>query len=152
MLNRHDAHPFAKRGTLQLGYRNQFAKDKVEEFDVRTQGIHQNVGSLSGGNAQKVIIARELSKDLKLFVAAQPTRGVDVGSIEFINKRIIETRDAGIPVIVVSTELDEAVALGDRIMVMYRGAIVGIVPPDTPRNVLGMMMAGIKPAMEATNV
>ena len=145
MLNRANAAPFVKAGSLQLGHRDKFATDKVKEYDVRTQGIHQKVGSLSGGNAQKVIIARELSKVLKLFVASQPTRGVDVGSIEFIHKRIIETRDAGIPVVVVSTELDEAVALADRIMVMYRGAIVGIVPPDTPRDVLGMMMAGIKP-------
>jgi len=149
MLNRANAQPFVKGGSLQLGHRNQFATEKIKEYDVRTQGIHQKVGSLSGGNAQKVIIARELSKKLKLFVASQPTRGVDVGSIEFIHKRIIETRDSGIPVVVVSTELDEAVALADRIMVMYRGAVVGIVPPDTPRDVLGMMMAGIKPEVKA---
>ena len=149
MLNRANAKPFVKGGSLQLGYRDQFAKDKIAEYDVRTQGIHQNVGSLSGGNAQKVIIARELSKPLRLFVAAQPTRGVDVGSIEFIHKRIIETRDSGIPVVVISTELDEAVALADRIMVMYRGGIVGIVPPDTPRDVLGLMMAGIPPQAAA---
>ncbi len=83
-----------------------------------------------------------MSRELRLFVAAQPTRGVDVGSIEFIHKRIIETRDAGIPVIVVSTELDEVAALADRIAVMYRGTIVGIVPGDTPRETLGLMMAG----------
>ena len=152
MLNRANAHPFVKGGSLQLGYRDQFAKDKIKEFDVRTQGIHQNVGSLSGGNAQKVIIARELSKPLRLFVAAQPTRGVDVGSIEFIHKRIIETRDAGIPVVVISTELDEATALADRIMVMYRGGIVGIVPAGTPRDVLGLMMAGIPPEQAVTAV
>jgi ABC-type glutathione transport system ATPase component len=91
------------------------------------------------------VLARELSRDLSLFVAAQPTRGVDVGSIEFIHKRIVETRDSGIPVIVVSTELDEVSALADRIMVMYRGRIVGIVPGDTPRDVLGLMMAGRTP-------
>lgn len=83
-----------------------------------------------------------MSRDLRLLVAAQPTRGVDVGSIEFIHKRIIETRDAGVPVIVVSTELDEVAALADRIAVMYRGTIVGIVPGDTPRETLGLMMAG----------
>ena len=82
---------------------------------------------MSGENQQKVVIAREMSRDLRLLVAAQPTRGVDVGSIEFIHKRIIETRDAGIPVIVVSTELDEVAALADRIAVMYRGTIVGSV-------------------------
>ncbi len=91
------------------------------EFDVRGPGIDAPVGTLSGGNQQKVVLARELSRELSLLVAAQPTRGVDVGSIEFIHKRIVETRDAGIPVIVVSTELDEVTALADRIIVMYRG-------------------------------
>ena len=112
-------------------------------FRSRTQGISEPVARLSGGNQQKVVLARELSKDLRLLVAAQPTRGVDVGSVEFIHKRIVETRDAGVPVIVVSTELDEASGLGDRILVMYRGRIVGIVPSTTPRDVLGLMMAGI---------
>ena len=93
-------------------------------------------------------MARELSRELSLLVAAQPTRGVDVGSIEFIHKRVVQTRDAGIPVVVVSTELDEVVALADRIMVMYRGRIVGIVPGDTPREVLGLMMAGETPSTE----
>jgi simple sugar transport system ATP-binding protein len=145
MLNRSKEAPFARFGALQLGFLRRFAKEKIEEYDVRTEGPNQKVGRLSGGNAQKVIIAREMSKDLNLLVAAQPTRGVDVGSIEFIHKRIIEERDAGIPVIVVSTELDEVVGLADRIMVMYRGAAVGIVPADTPRDILGLMMAGISP-------
>ena len=110
---------------------------------VKSAGIEADAFSLSGGNQQKVVLARELSKELNLLVASQPTRGVDVGSIEFIHKRIVETRDRGVPVVVISTELDEASALGDRIMVMYRGRIVGIVPADTPRDVLGLMMAGI---------
>ncbi|GAA4718499.1 simple sugar transport system ATP-binding protein [Promicromonospora umidemergens] len=145
MLDRSDGPPFVRRGALQRSFRDQFAREKVAEFDVRTQGITTPVGRLSGGNQQKVVLARELSRDLRLFVAAQPTRGVDVGSIEFIHKRVVATRDAGVPVVVVSTELDEAVALADRIMVMYRGKVVGIVPADTPRNVLGLMMAGISP-------
>ena len=145
MLDRSDGPPFVRRGALQRGFRDRFAHEKIAEFDVRTQGITTPVGRLSGGNQQKVVLARELSRDLRLFVAAQPTRGVDVGSIEFIHKRIIATRDAGVPVVVVSTELDEAVALADRIMVMYRGKVVGIVPADTPRDVLGLMMAGISP-------
>jgi ABC-type uncharacterized transport system ATPase subunit len=128
MLDRSDTTPFVKGGTLQLKY------------------ITTHVGRLSGGNQQKVVLARELSRDLRLFVAAQPTRGLDVGSIEFVHTRIVETRDAGIPVIVVSTELDEVVALADRIAVMYRGTIVGIVPGDTPREILGLMMAGEMPA------
>ncbi|MGV8896818.1 MAG: ABC transporter ATP-binding protein [Rhodoglobus sp.] len=145
MLDRSNKEPFVKRGTLQLGFLDEFAREKVKEFDIRAQGITTHVGRLSGGNQQKVVLARELSRDLRLFVAAQPTRGLDVGSIEFVHTRIVETRDAGIPVLVVSTELDEVVALADRIAVMYRGSIVGIVPGDTPREVLGLMMAGEAP-------
>ncbi|MFF1878121.1 ABC transporter ATP-binding protein [Leifsonia sp. NPDC058230] len=145
MLDRSAGAPFVKGGNLQLGYLNEFAEEKVREFDVRTQSIETKVGRLSGGNAQKVVLARELSRELRLFVAAQPTRGLDVGSIEFVHKRIVETRDAGIPVIVVSTELDEVAALADRIAVMYRGGIVGIVPGNTSRDVLGLMMAGESP-------
>lgn len=146
MLDRSNGEPFVKGGNLQLGYRTQFAEEKITEFDVRAQGVDTKVGKLSGGNAQKVVLARELSRDLSLFVAAQPTRGLDVGSIEFVHKRIVATRDAGIPVIVVSTELDEVAALADRIAVMYRGGIVGIVPGNTSRAVLGLMMAGELPA------
>ncbi|HEY2555964.1 MAG TPA: ABC transporter ATP-binding protein [Diaminobutyricibacter sp.] len=146
MLDRSTSEPFVKGGTLQLGYRAEFAEQKVQEFDVRAQGIDTKVGRLSGGNQQKVVLARELSRDLRLFVAAQPTRGLDVGSIEFVHKRIVATRDAGLPVVVVSTELDEVAALADRIAVMYRGGIVGIVPGNTSRDVLGLMMAGEHPA------
>ncbi|WP_382307580.1 ABC transporter ATP-binding protein [Herbiconiux sp. UC225_62] len=146
MLDRSNGKPFVKGGGLQLGYLNTFAEEKSKEFDVRSQGIQTEVGRLSGGNQQKVVLARELSRGLRLFVAAQPTRGIDVGSIEFVHKRIVATRDEGIPVVVVSTELDEVVALADRIAVMYRGGIVGIVPGDTPRDILGLMMAGEVPA------
>jgi ABC-type uncharacterized transport system ATPase subunit len=148
MLDRANGAPFVKAGTVQRGELDEFARAKFAEFDVRAPSIETPVGRLSGGNQQKVVLARELSRDLTLFVAAQPTRGVDVGSIEFIHKRIVETRDAGIPVIVVSTELDEVSALADRIMVMYRGRIVGIVPGDTQRDVLGLMMAGDTPKGE----
>jgi len=146
MLDRSHQEPFVRWGTLQLNTLNTFAEEKVKEFDVRSQGIGTLAGRLSGGNQQKVVLARELSRELKLFVAAQPTRGLDVGSIEFVHTRIIAARDAGVPVIVVSTELDEVVALADRIAVMYRGTIIGIVPGDTPRDVLGLMMAGENPS------
>jgi simple sugar transport system ATP-binding protein len=142
MLDRSDGPPFVKGGTVQTADLNAFAERQLAEFDIRAQGITTRVGRLSGGNQQKVVLARELSRDLRLFVAAQPTRGLDVGSIEFVHERIVATRDAGIPVIVISTELDEVVALADRIAVMYRGRIVGIVPADTPRDVLGLLMAG----------
>ena len=146
MLDRANGEPFVKFGALQLEYLAEFAEAKVSEFDIRAQGTGTHVGRLSGGNQQKVVLARELSRELRLLVAAQPTRGLDVGSVEFVHTRIIAARDAGVPVIVVSTELDEVAALADRIAVMYRGSIVGIVPGDTPRDVLGLMMAGEIPA------
>ncbi|MDT3344728.1 ABC transporter ATP-binding protein [Microbacterium aquilitoris] len=142
ILDRTTDPAFSRAGTIRRAELDVFARARIEEYDIRTRGPETPAGTLSGGNQQKVVIAREMSRDLKLFVAAQPTRGVDVGSIEFIHKRIVETRDAGIPVIVVSTELDEVTALADRIAVMYRGRVVGIVPGDTPRETLGLMMAG----------
>jgi general nucleoside transport system ATP-binding protein len=145
MLDRADHAEFVRAGTIRSAERDAFADEKIAEFDIRTPSRTTAAGRLSGGNQQKIVLARELSRELRLFVAAQPTRGIDVGSIEFVHKRIVATRDTGVPVIVVSTELDEVVALADRIAVMYRGAIVGIVPADTPRDVLGLMMAGELP-------
>ncbi|MGN7190890.1 ABC transporter ATP-binding protein [Curtobacterium sp. MCBA15_004] len=145
MLDRADHDEFVRAGTIRAAERDAFADEKIAEFDIRTPSRATAAGRLSGGNQQKIVLARELSRELRLFVAAQPTRGIDVGSIEFVHKRIVATRDTGVPVIVVSTELDEVVALADRIAVMYRGGIVGIVPADTPRDVLGLMMAGELP-------
>ncbi|MDW4573422.1 ABC transporter ATP-binding protein [Microbacterium sp. M3] len=145
ILDRSGDSEFVRGGTVRRAALEEFARARIAEYDIRTQGPDVPAGTLSGGNQQKVVIAREMSRELKLLVAAQPTRGVDVGSIEFIHTRIVETRDAGVPVLVVSTELDEVAALADRIAVMYRGAIVGIVPGDTPRDVLGLMMAGETP-------
>ncbi len=142
VLDRLDGPPFVRHGSLQLGAIEQFAIDRIAEFDIRASGPDHLAGQLSGGNQQKVVIARELSRSLDLLVAAQPTRGVDVGSIEFIHSQIVAARDAGVAVLVVSTELDEVAALADRIMVMYRGRIVGIVPGDTSRDQLGLMMLG----------
>jgi general nucleoside transport system ATP-binding protein len=109
---------------------------------VRTTSILTPVGTLSGGNQQKVIVAREVSRNVSLLLASQPTRGLDVGSIEFVHKQIIEQRDRGAAVVIVSSELDEIYALSDRIAVMYEGKIVGFCPPDTPEEELGLMMAG----------
>ena len=145
ILNRSGLKPFFSLQTLIGKVLKAFAWEKISEFDIRTQGPESHASKLSGGNQQKIVLARELSRELKLFVASQPTRGVDVGSIEFIHKRIVETRDSGVPVIVVSTELDEIAALSDRIAVMYRGQIIGIVPGDTSRATLGLMMAGEVP-------
>jgi simple sugar transport system ATP-binding protein len=116
----------------------------VKEFDIRAQSAKDPASSLSGGNKQKVVLARELSRPVKLVVASQPTRGLDVGSIEFVHERIIAERDAGRAVLLFSTELDEVSALADRIAVMYRGEFIAIVPADTSREELGLLMAGVK--------
>jgi simple sugar transport system ATP-binding protein len=143
MLDRSDRKPFAKGISLQLDFLKKFAQEKLQQFDIRAQGIDSTASQLSGGNQQKVVLARELSRELRLLVASQPTRGLDVGSIEFVHEQIVATRDSGIPVLIVATELDEATQLGDRIAVMYRGKVVGVVPSNTSRSVLGQMMAGI---------
>jgi ABC-type uncharacterized transport system ATPase subunit len=118
----------------------------VNDFDVRTPSIDAAAGTLSGGNQQKVIVAREFSRETKLLIAAQPTRGLDVGSIEYIHGRIIEKRDEGNAVLVVSTELDEIRALSDRIAVMYEGEIVDILPANrVTKDQLGLLMAGARP-------
>ena len=143
MLDRSFAGPFTKGPAIDFAHRDRFADEAIAEFDIRTPHRDVLVGRLSGGNQQKVVLARELGRELKLFVASQPTRGVDVGSIEFIHERIVQIRDSGIPVLIISTELDEVVALADRIAVMYRGAIIDIVPADAPRERLGRLMAGV---------
>ena len=139
--------PFARGVVLQERAINQAAGERVQQFDVRTPGIETPAKSLSGGNQQKVIVAREFSRPIKLLIASQPTRGLDVGSIEYIHGRIIEKRDAGTAVLVVSSELDEILALADRIAVMYRGRIVAIVDADVAtKEYLGLLMAGVDPA------
>jgi simple sugar transport system ATP-binding protein len=143
MLNGSFGKPFAKGVNIDFVARDEISAKLIAEFDVRTQSADTPVGKLSGGNQQKVVVARELSREVKLLIAAQPTRGVDVGSIEFIHERIVAERDSGRAVILISTELDEVLALADRIAVMYRGRIVGLVDAKTSRETLGKMMAGI---------
>ena len=125
---------------------NAIADTLISEYDIRTPSKETGVGTLSGGNQQKVIVARELSRDLRLTIAAQPTRGVDVGSIEYIHSRIVKERDAGTAVLIVSTELDEVMALSDRLLVMFRGKVVAELDPKkvTPMEV-GLYMAGSRP-------
>ena len=142
ILDMYRRREFSSGPALKMGAIEANAEQRIEQFDIRTQGPGAPVSSLSGGNQQKVVVARELSRPLKVLIASQPTRGVDVGSIEFIHKRIIEERDTGTAVILVSTELDEIFALADRIAVMFDGRIVGVVTPDISREEIGLMMAG----------
>jgi simple sugar transport system ATP-binding protein len=144
ILDLHDLPPFAKRGVISQNVVAENAAKRVVEFDIRAQSPQDSASSLSGGNKQKVVLARELSRPVKLVVASQPTRGLDVGSIEFVHQRIIAERDSGRGVLLFSTELDEVISLADRIAVMYRGEIIAIVPANTPREELGLLMAGVK--------
>ena len=115
----------------------------IDEYDVRTPGAWAQASNLSGGNQQKVIVGRELSRSIKFLVVNQPTRGLDVGSIEFIHRRIIEERDKGVAVILISAELDEILGLADRIMVMFHGDIVAELPiEEANKEKLGLLMAG----------
>ena len=143
VLDLHDLAPYAKGIQMSPSIVASEAMTKTEEFDIRLQSVQDPVSSLSGGNKQKVVLARELSRPVRLLVASQPTRGLDVGSIEFVHQRILDERDAGRGVLLFSTELDEVLALADRIAVMYRGEIIKIVPATVTAQELGLLMAGV---------
>ncbi|MBI1854532.1 MAG: ABC transporter ATP-binding protein [Chloroflexi bacterium] len=139
--------PFAKGISMQQSVIVSNGEKLIKQFDVRTPNVSMNASTLSGGNQQKVIIGREFSRPIELLIASQPTRGLDVGSIEYIHNRIIEKRDEGTAILLVSSELDEILALSDRIAVMYRGQIMDIVEASkASKEYLGLLMAGIKPA------
>ncbi len=146
LVNYYEA-PFASGPVIHPEPIEQYAQRLVDEFDIRTPSIETLLGSLSGGNQQKVVVAREFSRPIKLLIAAQPTRGIDVGSIEFIHKRIVEARDRGTAVLLVSAELDEILALSDRIAVMYHGEIIATLNAgQATREQLGALMAGVATA------
>jgi ABC-type uncharacterized transport system ATPase subunit len=137
--------PYSKRGIIEEDFLAQNAANLIKEFDIRTPSADTAVATLSGGNQQKVIVARELNRRVRLLIASQPTRGLDVGSIEFIHGRIIEERDAGCAVLLVSAELDEILSLSDRIAVMYKGEVLDILPiQEATRERVGLLMAGVK--------
>ncbi len=142
VLNTPRREPFARRGTRRLDEVERNATERIKDFDIRTESPRALVSSLSGGNQQKVIVARELSRPLTLLVAAQPTRGLDVGSIEYVHRQIVRERNSGQAVLIVSSELEEVYALGDRIAVMHHGRITGVVPPSTSRETIGLLMTG----------
>jgi general nucleoside transport system ATP-binding protein len=142
ILDRYDRPPFASGVALNLDAIGRNAVSRVAEFDVRTTSVSTPTRTLSGGNQQKVIVAREMGRDIGVLLASQPTRGLDVGSIEFVHRRIIEQRDQGVAVLIVSSELDEIYALADRIAVMYEGKITGFRPPTVSVEELGLLMAG----------
>jgi ABC-type uncharacterized transport system ATPase subunit len=142
ILDVYDRRPFASGIALDLSAIRDNAVSRVAEFDVRTTSVDTATQTLSGGNQQKVILAREIGREIKVLLASQPTRGLDVGSIEFVHRRIVEQRDQGVAVVIVSSELDEIYALADRIAVMYEGKITGFRTPAVSVEELGLLMAG----------
>jgi simple sugar transport system ATP-binding protein len=136
--------PISKNGIINDGEVKKNANRLVEQYDVRASSIDISAGQMSGGNQQKAVIARELDRNGNLIIASQPTRGLDVGAIEYIHQQLIKQRDAGKAVMVVSFELDEIINLSDRVAVISSGKITGIVDPNnTDRQTLGLLMAGI---------
>ena len=150
ILNTYHQEPYSRRRTMNNKAIEEHAKQLVAQYDVRTPSVYTKGGSLSGGNQQKLVVAREFSRPIKLLIASQPTRGLDVGSIEFIHRRIIEQRDTGAAVLLVSAELDEVMSVSDRIAVMYRGKIIATMEAKTAtREQLGLLMAGVAPEQVA---
>jgi len=143
VLNRYFHEPFSNRAVLNRDAIAENGRQLVKQYDVRTPSIETHASSLSGGNKQKVIVAREFSRPVKLLIANQPTRGIDVGSIEFIHNQIVAQRDAGVAVLLVSAELDEVLSLADRVAVMFDGRIVKMLPiEEATRERVGLLMAG----------
>jgi simple sugar transport system ATP-binding protein len=140
-------HDYAKEPFSRFGWLNPrglfgWARRLLQEFDVRGGGPETRGASLSGGNQQKVVLAREINRDPRLLIAGQPTRGLDVGAIEFVHQRLVEQRDEGKAVLLVSLELEEILSLSDRILVLYEGRIVGEFPPTVSEEQLGIAMTG----------
>jgi simple sugar transport system ATP-binding protein len=145
ILGYHDLEPFSKNGIMKYDNIAEYTQNLIEEYDIRGAGMQSQAKNLSGGNQQKLIVAREFSHDPEFLIASQPTRGVDVGSIEFIHKQIIDRRDAGAAVLLVSAELSEVLSLSDRIAVIFEGEIVDVLKAsETDEMELGKLMTGSK--------
>jgi len=143
ILSDYDRPPYARGLIRQIATVVEHARRVIRSFDIRAESPEQPLSSLSGGNQQKVVVARELDSDPRVLVASQPTRGVDVGSIEFIHRQLISRRDAGMAVLLVSSELDEILSLADRVAVMYRGRVVAVLEGDQIQSErIGLLMAG----------
>ncbi len=141
-LHDHSAPGFTRGIMMNLRAMAVRARELVTRFNVKTPGLETPLKNLSGGNIQKLILARELSRKPGVLIAAQPTRGVDIGATEYIHQRLVEQRDAGTAILLISEDLDEVLGLSERIAVMYEGQVVGVVPPDTPVETIGLMMTG----------
>ncbi len=146
VVDRYYRSPYTRRGVMYPGHIRQRAEELMKEFDIRASGYNAPIGSLSGGNMQKVIVAREFSADPKFLIAAQPTRGIDIGASEFVRRQLVEKRNEGIAVLLISADLAEVMSLSDRIAIMYKGQIAGVFKngPDLSEEELGLYMLGVK--------
>jgi simple sugar transport system ATP-binding protein len=143
VLENYYKEPFSKKGILNTENINSFSRNIIKKFDVRPDDETYKAGELSGGNQQKVIIARQVTNDPDVLIASQPTRGLDVGAIEYVHKALVQQRDKDKAVLLISLELDEVINVSDRIAVIYEGEIVGILDSkDADENEIGLMMAG----------
>jgi simple sugar transport system ATP-binding protein len=148
LLIDHGDHRFNRRGLFDFDRIRSHCRDLVTEYAIKTPSVTTPTQALSGGNIQKLILARELSGTPKVLIAAQPSRGVDIGATEYIHRRLIEQRSEGTAILMVSEDLDEIFALSDRIAVIYEGQIIGSVDPHTAtREQVGLMMAGVRPRL-----
>jgi simple sugar transport system ATP-binding protein len=143
ILDSYDRQPFSRGGRLRFEEIDRNAEELMARFDIRAPGKDTNCDNLSGGNAQKVVLARELSRELDLLVAVEPTRGIDVGSSAFVYRQIVEACSRGTAVVLVSSDLDEIFALSDRIAVLYRGRVMGVLSSTADRDEVGLMMTGV---------
>ncbi len=148
MLGYEDDPKYGEGAILSVADARADAQKRIEMFDIRPQNPRLKTANFSGGNQQKIVLAREMDRDLDILIVGQPTRGVDIGAIEFIHKQIIELRDQGKAVLLVSVELDEVRALSDRVLVMFDGEVVTELPPTASEKEFGLAMAGLDPAQQ----
>jgi simple sugar transport system ATP-binding protein len=145
ILRDHQEEPFSKRGFLFLKIIAEYADKLIKRFQIKTPSRETKIKSLSGGNIQKAVVARELSRNPRVLIAAQPTRGVDIGATEYIHALLLEQRQNGLAILLISEDLDEIMALSDRIAVIYEGQIMGVVnAEEATAEQLGLLMAGVR--------
>ena len=137
--------PFSKTGFLQFKKIKNYALSQVKKYNIRVGDVDEDIANLSGGNQQKVVVARELDRRPKFLLVNQPTRGIDIGATEFVRQQILAERDSGCAILLISTDLEEIFALSDRILVIFEGKIMGeVIPENTKIEEIGLMMAGTK--------
>jgi simple sugar transport system ATP-binding protein len=152
ILREHNKRPFARSGLLNLSAIASYADKLIRRFNVKTPSRETPAKSLSGGNIQKVVLARELSRGPRVLIAAQPTRGLDIGAMEYVHAQLLAEREQGTAILLISEDLDEILALADRIAVIYEGRIMDIVDADTAtQGQLGLLMAGVVEEPEAVS-